>query len=259
MREAATSVDPLPMNGSSTRSPANVYSSISFSGSSTGNGAGWPTRRALSDGVCHTSSVSAMKSSVAIVGSCGRPRRLTLVDRERTLEPALAGHDHPLGDVSQHRVGRAAERTPCTRAARPGTLLPHDLPAQQQTEPVLQDVDHVGGQAAIRLATEVGDVDGDPAARLEHPDALGEHVVQQVEVLEIRAGHAVAFELLLVLFAGEVRRRRDDQGDRTVGERVHVAGVAAHERLGDRLGGQHGVVVVDHRRFEPSVEPRSVV
>ena len=49
-------------------------------------------------------------------------------------------------------------------------------------------------------------------------------------------GHAVAFELLLVLLAGEVRRRRDDERDRPVGDAVHVAGVAVHERVLDRTG-----------------------
>ena len=52
-------------------------------------------------------------------------------------------------------------------------------------------------------------------------------------------GHAVALELLLVLLAGEVRRRRDDERHRAVGDGVHVAGVAAHERLGDRQRRRH--------------------
>ena len=46
---------------------------------------------------------------------------------------------------------------------------------------------------------------------------------------------------------GEVRRRGDDQRHAAVGERPHVAGVAAHERLGDRFGGGTRVSVVEHR------------
>ena len=160
-----------------------------------------------------------MKSSVVIVDSFGKPPFATLLDGQRPLEAALAGDDHPLGEVAQHRVRGVAERSPRARPAGAGALLPHDLAAQQEMQPVLQDVDHVGGQAAVRLAAEVGDVDRDPAAGLEHAHAFGEHVVQQLEVLEVRARHAVALELLLVLLAGEVRRRRDDQRHAAVGER----------------------------------------
>jgi hypothetical protein len=147
-----------------------------------------------------------MKSSVVIVDSCGRPRLRRFVGRDGPLEPALAGDDHPLGHVSEHRIGRVAERAPRARPARTRSLLPHHLAAQQQPETVLQDRDHVGSEAAERLAAEVGDVDRDPSARFEHPHALGEHVLEQLEVLEVRRRHAVTFELLLVLLAGEVRR-----------------------------------------------------
>ena len=69
---------------------------------------------------------------------------------------------------------------------------------------VLQDGHDVGGQAAVRLAAEVGHVDGDAPARLEHPLALGEDVAQQRQVLDVGARYALAVELLLVLLAGEV-------------------------------------------------------
>ena len=105
-------------------------------------------------------------------------------------------------------------------------------PRSSRPRSSLEDADDVGGQAAVRLAAEVGDVDGDAPARLERADALGEDVAQQVEVLEVRRGHAVALELLLVLLAGEVRRRGHDEGDRAVGHAVHVAGVAEEERVG---------------------------
>ena len=109
----------------------------------------------------------------------------------------------------KHRLPGAAPQAPIPepddpvagygrgQGARPsGAVRPLPARPQQQPEPVLEDVDHVGGEAAVRLAAEVGDVDRDPPARLEHPHALGEHVVQQLEVLEVRARHTVALELL---------------------------------------------------------------
>ena len=50
-------------------------------------------------------------------------------------------------------------------------------PRSSRPRSVLEDVDDVGRQRAVGLAAEVGHVDGDAAARLEHPGALGEHVV----------------------------------------------------------------------------------
>ncbi len=69
----------------------NVYSRISCSGSSTGNGAGWPTRRALSGGMDQMSSVSARKSSVSSVLSCGRcSAARCLAGLARSKRPLLA-------------------------------------------------------------------------------------------------------------------------------------------------------------------------
>jgi hypothetical protein len=61
------------MNGSSTTSPRQVYSSMNRCGSSTGNGAGWPTRVALSGASSHTSRVASMNSSAVAVARWGRP------------------------------------------------------------------------------------------------------------------------------------------------------------------------------------------
>src|SRR3712207_8459350 len=55
-----------------------------------------------------------------------------------------------------------SERTPRARTARPLTLLPDQLPAQQQAKIVLEDAYHVGRQASVRLAAQVRDVDRDP-------------------------------------------------------------------------------------------------
>ncbi len=200
-----------------------------------------------------------MKSSVVIDDSCGssRVRRCSGL-RARWKRPLLATITRSVTS-REHGVRRAPERTPRARAAGAGALLPDDLAAQQQTEPVLEDVDHVGREAPVRLAAEVGDVDGDPAARFEHTHTVGEHVVEQLQVLEIGARHAVALQLLLVLLAREVRRRRHDQRHRAVGDRVHPPGVADDERLLDGFRREHRGVVVEHGRLEPPVEPRGVV
>src|SRR3712207_9111767 len=90
-----------------------------------------------------------------------------------------------------------SERTPRARTARPLTLLPDQLPAQQQAKIVLEDAYHVGRQASVRLAAQVRDVDRDPPARFEFADALGEHVGQHLQVLEVRRRDALAREFLL--------------------------------------------------------------
>ena len=218
------------MNGSSTTSPANVNRCRQRSTRATGNGAGWPTRVALSAGISHTSSVASMNSSP---GTVARPRGRS-GDPADAVEATLAGDDHPLGRVAQHRVGRGAERTPGARPAGAALLLPHHLAAQQQPEVVLQDRRDVGGEIAIRAAAEVGDVDRDPAAGFERARRLGEHVAQHREVLDVVGGHVALAERRLVLLAGEVRRRRDHEGHRRVGHLAHVAGIADVDHIESR-------------------------
>ena len=174
-------------------------------------------------------------------------------------EASLAGDHHALGEVSQDGVGRAAERAPRARAAGSIALLPHDLAPEEELEVVLEDADHVAGQAAVRLATEVGHVHRDAPARLEHALALGEDVAEHRQVLEVRRGHALAVELGLVFLAGEVRRGRDDEGDRAGGDGIHVAGVAEDERLGDRRRRGDGGVGRQLGGLEPRVEGGRVV
>ena len=60
--EAATSVEPLPMKGSSTVSPVNEKSFMQRSGSSTGNGAGCPVLFLLSPLNAHNPFVQSMNS-----------------------------------------------------------------------------------------------------------------------------------------------------------------------------------------------------
>ena len=180
----------------------------------------------------------------------------------RSKRPLLATID-PLGDVAEGGVGGLGERTPRAAAAGALALLPDDLAPEQQAQAVLEDGGDVGREAAVRLAAEVGDVDRDAAAGFERAGALGEHVLEQLEVLAVRAGDAVGRQLLLVLLAGEVGRRRDDEGHRPGGHGGHVAGVAQLDRIADRridLGGREDRVVLgDLGRLEAGVEGRRVV
>ncbi len=136
-------------------------------------------------------------------------RDLTLAHRLRTVEASLARDHDALRDVAQHRVRRLAEGSPGAaprRADVADSLAPHDLAAEQQTEIVLQDPDDVGREAAIGLAPQVRDVHRDAPTRFQCSLAVGEHIREQLEVLDVRARDAVALELLLVLLAGEVGR-----------------------------------------------------
>ena len=151
---------------------------------------------------------------------------LALGGRAGPVEPALAGDDDPFGHVAQNWVGGPPERTPGHRAGCPLSLLPHHLAAQQETQLVLKDVDDVGREAAVRLASQVGHVHGDAAPGLQHPDTLGEHVGEHGQVLEVRRGDPVSFHLDLVVLAHEVRRRGHHESHRAVRQLVHVAGVA---------------------------------
>jgi len=190
----------------------------------------------------HTSRVASMNSSVVMVLSEGRPSdcRCAAV-RARSKRPLLAMTT--LSVMSQHGVGGPPEGSPRHRSGGPLGLLPDDLATQQQAKLVLEDPDHVGGKAAVRLAAQVRHVHSDPSPRLQDPYAFGEHVAEHLEVLEVRGGHAVAFHLQLVVLAHEVRRRGDDQGHRGVRQLVHVPGVAVQAPVAQVRRLDHDVVV----------------
>ena len=59
----------------------------------------------------------------------GKAGRLALLRRLRTVEAAFAGDHDALGDVAQHRIRGAAERSPRTRRRRALALLPDELAA----------------------------------------------------------------------------------------------------------------------------------
>ena len=205
--------------------------------------------------------MASRNSSLEMVASCGSwgSWRLALRRLEGPVEAALAGDDHPLGDVAEHGVGGALEGAPGARAAGGPALPPHDLAPQQQAE-VLEDLGDVAGQRAVGATAEVGHVDGDAAARLEHPLALGEDPLEHGEVLEVVGGHAVLAQALLVGLAREVGRRRDDQRHRVRLQVLELADVAAVD--GVDHGGVvelDGVVGRELGSHEAVVEARGVV
>ncbi len=198
--------------------------------------------------------------------SWGSPsRRRSLGLRARPKRPLLATMTR---SVTSRSTGLAAERNE-PQAHEPLAPSPfcHTIsPRGSRCRSSCRMRHDVGRQAAIRLAPEVGHVDRDAAAGLEHPLALGEDVAQQRQVLDVGPGHPRAVELLLVLLAGEVRRRGDDEGDRVVRQRVHAAGVTAqaghpglvrgHVLVGAELGGLEAGVegVGDVRLAAPDTE-----
>ena len=187
-----------------------------------------------------------MNSSAVVVARCGRPSSARARARHGAVEPALAGDQDPLGEVAQHRVGRLLERAPRAVAAGAAGLAPHDLAPQQQAEAILQDADDVGRQGAVRLAPEVGDVDGDAAAGLELGHALGEDVFQHAQVVDVGGRDVPLAQLGFVGLAGEVGRGGDDQRDRRRSHAVHRAGVADVD-LVDHPGRLDDVVVAEER------------
>src|SRR5215213_8830593 len=114
-----------------------------------------------------------------------------LLYRSRSIEPTLAGHDHPFSDVAKHRVGRTAERPPGARAARALPLLPYELTAQQQTKVVLKDADHIGGETPVRLTPQIRHIHCNSSAWLELSCALREDRREHIEILEIRRWDAL--------------------------------------------------------------------
>ena len=187
-----------------------------------------------------------------------KPSLLAIRPGHGPVEATLAGDDDALGHVAQDRVRGREVGTDRDGAGRAAGLLPHDLTPQEEGEVVLEHAHDVAGQGAVRLAAEVRHVDRDAPAGLEHPPALGEHVAQHLQVLEIRTGRAPFAEGGLVLLAGEVRRRRDHQRDRAVVHCLHVAGVTADDRVGCPAR-VDGVIVRQLRRREALVERGGVV
>ena len=185
-----------------------------------------------------------------------------------SIEPPFAGDDHALGEVSQHRIRGATVRPPGDRTSGAFGLLPNDLAAQQETQVVLQDRDHIGAQAPIGLAPEISDIDGDAAAWFEHLNTGGEDIAQHLEIVEVRSGNTrhrtagvgIARDRQFVFFAHEIGRRCGDEGNgigrQNVGDRSAVAIVDGSETFGHRID---GVVGADLGRREAIVERRRIV
>ena len=227
-------------------------------GSSTGNGAGWSTRVALSGASSHTSSVASMNSSAVVVASDGRPSAVRFGPlTARSKRPLLAITTRSVRSRSTGLAGclndPQAQLPPAPRALRQ-----IDLAAQQQPQAVLQDPDDVGRQGSVGLAAEVGHVDGDAAAGLELGDALGEDVFEHREVLDVGGGDVALAKLLLVGLAGEVGRRGDHQRHRRRPHAVHRSGVADVDLIDD-AGRLDGVVAAHGGGGEPGVEAAGIV
>ena len=139
-------------------------------------------------------------------GEVGKAGGLPLSSGPGAVEPALAGHDHPFGQVAEYRIGRAAPRSPRTGSTGASGLGPDDLTSQQEVKIVLEDAGYVRAEAPVGLATQVRHVDGDPSPRLQHPHTFGEHLPEEAQIVQVRLGYPAAGHRLLVLLSHEVRR-----------------------------------------------------
>jgi hypothetical protein len=139
------------------------------------------------------------------------------VAKADTVKTSLAGNDHALSRVSQDRVRRRLVGTPGTGAAGPTLLLPDNFASEQKAEIVLQNRGDVGSKAAIWLAAEVGNIDGQPTAGLERACALAQDVAQHREVLDVVGRHVAFAKRCLVFLARKVGRGGDDECNRAVG------------------------------------------
>ena len=149
--------------------------------------------------------------------------------RDRPVEATLASDDHSFAHITQHWVGWALETAPGARARGPPLFHPHHLTAQQQAQIVLQDGGHVGGERAIGTAAEVGNIHRNPATGFEHAHALGEHVAQHLQVLEVVRWYRPFAECLLIGLPSEIGRRCHHQGHRVVRHIGHGTGIAHHD------------------------------
>jgi len=149
-------------------------------------------------------------------------------------------------------------------------LLPDDLTSQQHAELILENMDDVCRQAAIRLAAKVRHVDGHPAAWLEHLETACKDLVQHLEVVEVCRGNCgpvaasvrVASYGKFIVFSNEIRWRSHDQRHTVLRQHfVDLATVHDADWLGKHvvIDRCNGVVVADHGRREAGIERRAVM
>ena len=110
----------------------------------------------------------------------------------RPIETTLADNNDPFSEIAKHRVCGLAIRTPGDRPGGTLGLLPNNLAPQQHAEVVLQNADDVGRQASIWLASQVGHIDRHTTPRLQNPEAAGKHIVQHLEILQIRGWYGIS-------------------------------------------------------------------
>ena len=130
---------------------------ISFSGNSTGNGAGWFTRRALSGGMSHRSRVSSMNSSVARSFCHGKPSaRRTLVLRARSKRPLLATMTRSVTSRNTGFVGLRNEphaHDPLAPSAFRHTISPRNNSPSWSCKMCTMSADRLRNGLRPRLAT----------------------------------------------------------------------------------------------------------
>ena len=157
---------------------------MSRRGSSTGNGAGWPTRVADSVGMSQTSMVASTNSSMAMVPSWGRPRSV----RSSGRGPGRTGLCRPRGSVRRRPAAPGcpvAGTCPRRTIRRRRGSSARRSPLAGDSRAVLEEVDDVAGERPVGLAAQVGHVHRDPPAGLQLLEALAEHVVQHAEVGDV--------------------------------------------------------------------------
>ena len=203
---------------------------ISRSGSATGNGAGWPTRDALSGGISHTSTVASMNSSRLIVLTDGRPRLARcLASIARSNRPFEAMITRSVRSRSTGLPGRwklPHAQLPAAPRCFTHTTSPRSSRRRSSCRMVVTSAasDRYGRRP--RLATLTAMRPPGWSTRTHSANTSREHL----QVLDVVGGDVPLAQRLLVRLAGEVRRRGDHQRHRVVGHVAHVAGVADDDR-----------------------------
>ena len=225
-------------------------------GSSTGKGAGWPTRLALSGAISQMSVVASMNSSRNMVALEGSPCswRWRAV-RARSKRPLLAMTTR---SVRSRRTGLPG-RWNDPHAQEP----PAPRPFHQMTSPrssrrrrfwrmSMTSADRERYGRRPRLATLTAMRPPGSSLSTHSPEHRGEHL----QVGLVGLGDVVGAQGGLVLLAGEVGGRGHHQGHGGVVDGGHGPGVAGDEDVDGLAAGTEGLVGRHHRRGEAVVEGR---
>ena len=182
-----------------------------------------------------------------------KPDLGAILRTDRAVESTLGGDDHALAEVADHWVARTLKAPPRTISRCAALLDPQHFATKEQSKIVLQNCRDVGRQRAVWTPAEVGHVDRDAPARLEHADAFSEHVAKLFEVFDVRRRDMTVTKRLFVLFACEVRRRRDNESDAVVCDIAHLPGIADDEPI-DAFRGSDVIIRADLWSLKSFVE-----